>query len=118
MTTPEFDPRIGWRLKLRELHILSAVVERGSMARAAAQLRMSQPSVSEAIANLEATLRVRLLDRSTQGVEPTVYAQALLKRAQAVFDELQQGLRDIEFLSDPASGEVGVGCPENLSAGF
>jgi len=115
---PEFDPRIGRQLKLRELHILSAVVERGSMAKAAAQLRMSQPSVSEAIANLEATLRVRLLDRSTQGVEPTVYAQALLKRAQAVFDELQQGLRDIEFLSDPAVGEVRVGCPENLSAGF
>ena len=34
------------------------------------------------------------------------------------FDELRQGLRDIEFLLDPAVGEVRVGCPEGLAAGF
>ena len=114
----ELDQRIGRRLKLRDLQILSAVVQLKSMAKAAAQLRMSQPSVSEAVANLETTLRVRLLDRSPKGVEPTLYAQALLKRGQVVFDELQQGLRDLEFLTDPTVGEVRVGCPENLSAGF
>ena len=45
------------------------------MAKAARQLAMSQPAVSEAIANLEQLLRVRLLDRSTHGVEPTLYAR-------------------------------------------
>ena len=47
--------------KLRDLHILSKVVEWGSMAKAASHLAMSQPAVSEAIFNLEAALRVRLL---------------------------------------------------------
>jgi DNA-binding transcriptional LysR family regulator len=42
----------------------------------------------------------------------------LLRRGQVVFDELRQGVRDIEFLSSPAAGEVRVGCPESLTAGF
>lgn len=117
-TNMEWETRIGRRLKLRDLHILSAVAERGSMAKAAAHLRMSQPSISEAIANLEAALGVRLLDRSSRGIAPTMYAQALLKRSHVVFDELRQGIRDIEFLADPSAGEVRIGCPENISAGF
>jgi DNA-binding transcriptional LysR family regulator len=89
----EWDARIGKRLRLRDLHILSAVAERGSMAKAAKHLAMSQPAISEAIANLEAVLRVRLLDRGPRGVEPTIYAEALLKRGLVVFDELRQGIR-------------------------
>lgn len=114
------DPadHIGRRVKLRELYILSAVVERGSMAKAAAHLAMSQPAVSEAIASLEGTLKVRLLDRGPRGIEPTIYAQALLRRGTVVFDELAQGLRDIAYLADPATGEVRIGCPESLAAGF
>jgi len=79
---------------------------------------MSQPAVSEAIASLEGTLKVRLLDRGSRGIQPTIYAQALLKRGTIVFDELSQGLRDIEHLADPATGEVRIGCPESLAAGF
>src|SRR5215470_19515952 len=114
------DPtdHIGRRFKLRELYILCAVVERGSMAKGASHLAMSQPAVSEAIASLEETLKVRLLDRGSRGIEPTIYARALLKRSTVVFDELQQGLRDIKYLADPATGEVRIGCPESLAAGF
>ena len=110
--------RIDRRLKLRELQVLSAVVDCGSMVKAANQLGMSQPAVSAAIANLETALGVRLLDRNPRGIEPTIYSKALLKRGRVVFDELRQGLRDIEFLLDPASGEVRVGCPEGTAAGF
>jgi DNA-binding transcriptional LysR family regulator len=111
----EWERRIGRRLRLRDLHILSTVVERGSMAKAAAHLAVSQPAVSDAIANLEAALGVRLLDRGPHGVAPTIYADALLKRGNVVFDELMQGIRDIEFLANPNSGEVRVGCPESLA---
>src|SRR5262245_50139743 len=92
-----WETRLGRRLKLRDLHILFTVVQWGSMAKGAAQLGMSQPAVSEAIASLENALQVRLLDRSSRGVEATVYARALLKRGHVVFDELKQGIRDIEF---------------------
>src|SRR5690348_2410139 len=116
--TVNWDNRVGRRVKLRDLYILFSVVQWGSMAKGAAHLGMSQPAVSEAIASLEDALRVRLLDRSPRGVEPTVYARALLKRADVVFDELKQGIRDIEYLADPTAGEIRVGCPESLSAGF
>lgn len=109
---------ISRRLKLRELYIVSAVVQLGSMAKAAEQLAMSQPAVSDAVAKCEATLGVRLLDRNRRGVEPTIYARALLKRGDVIFDELRQGLRDIEFLKNPASGEVRIACSEALAAGF
>lgn len=113
-----WESRIGPRLKLRDLHILLTVVQWGSMAKGAAHLGMSQPAVSEAIARLEDALRVRLLDRGPRGVEPTIYARALLKRGDVVFDELKQGVRDIEFLADPTAGEIRIGCPESLAAGF
>jgi DNA-binding transcriptional LysR family regulator len=116
--SPDWESRIGRRLKLRDLHILFTVVQWGSMAKGASHLGMSQPAVSEAIASLEDALGVRLLDRSPRGIEPTVYAHALLKRRHIVFDELKQGIRDIQFLADPTVGEVRVGCPESMAAGF
>ena len=108
--------RIGKRMKLRDLYILSAVVRWGSMAKAASHLGMSQPAVSEAIASLEAALGVRLLNRHAQGVESTIYADALLRRGQVVFDELMQAINDIEFLANPEVGEVRIACAEFLSA--
>jgi DNA-binding transcriptional LysR family regulator len=112
-----WENRIGRRLRLRDLHFLFAVVQSRSMAKAAAYLGVSQPVVSEAIADLESTVGVRLLDRSPRGVEPTLYGQALLSRSQIAFDELRQGIKDIEFLADPTTGEVRAGCSESLTAG-
>jgi DNA-binding transcriptional LysR family regulator len=112
-----WESQIGRRLKLRDLHVFLMVVQCGSMAKAAKQLGVSQPSVSEFIADLEHALGVRLVDRSTRGVEPTAYGGALLKRSVAAFDELKQGIRDIEFLSDQTAGEVRIAAPVAL-AGF
>src|SRR5581483_8746425 len=116
--TQDWDNRIGRRVTIRDLHILSAVVHWGSMAKAASHLAMSQSAVSEGIAHLEDALRVRLLDRSAHGIEPTIYANVLLKRGHAVFDELKEGIKEIEFLSDPTAGEIRIGCPEILSYGL
>ena len=114
----QWEDRIGRRLKLRDVNILLAVVQCGSMARAAERLAVSQPVVSKAIADLEHTLGVRLLDRSRQGIEPTSYGQALLKRGLAAFDELRQGVKDIEFLADPTAGEVRIGTTDAMAAGL
>jgi len=112
------DNQIGRRLTLRDLHLFFTVVQHGSMAKAAAQLGISQPSVSEVIADLEHTLGARLFDRRPRGVEPTMYGNALLMRTRAVFDELRQGIKDIEVLADPASGEVRIACAGAALATF
>ena len=114
----QWESRIGRRLKLRDLHVLFAVMQWGSMAKAAKQLAMSQPAVSKVIADLEEVLHVRLLDRSSRGIEPTLYANALLKRGSVAFDELRQGIRDIEFLADPTAGEIRIASPETVISGL
>jgi DNA-binding transcriptional LysR family regulator len=114
----QWNERILQRLKLRDLRVLMTVAQTGSMGKTAAQLAMSQPAVSKAIAEMERTLDVQLLDRSAQGVEMTRYGNALLKWAIAVFDDLRQAAHDLQSLSDPASGEIRIGTTDSMIAGF
>src|SRR5258708_7892096 len=162
----EWSERIGRRIRLRDLHILLAVVQCKSMAKAAEHLAISKPVVSKVIADLEQVLGrvqagvrrapvqgrrsplirrawkaaehlaiskpvvskviadleqvlgVRLLERDRHGAEPTIYGAALLKRGTTVFDELREGVKDIEFLTDPAAGELRIGGNPLLVASF
>jgi DNA-binding transcriptional LysR family regulator len=113
-----WEDRVGRRIKLSDLHILLAVAQSGSMAKAATQLAVSHPVVSRSIGDLERTLGVRLFDRARHGVELTPYGKALLGRSHAVFDDLRQAVKDIEHLADPNSGEVKIGTTAPLAASF
>src|SRR3954468_4505111 len=106
------------KLKLRQLEILLAVANAGSMAKAAKQLAISQPAISRAIADAEHALGLPLFDRSRQGVRPTRYGDALVKRGIAAFDEIAQGEKDVAFLADPASGELWIGSAPGLAEGI
>jgi DNA-binding transcriptional LysR family regulator len=111
-----WDDRVRRRFKLRDLDILMAVIDARTMGKAATRLDMAQPAISKAVADLEHMLGVRLLDRSRQGVEPTPYGLALVKRGVAVFDELRQGFQDINFLTDPTAGELRLAATEPVAA--
>src|SRR3954467_7542787 len=113
-----WNDRIGRRIKLSDLHILMAVAQSGSMARAASHLAVSHPVVSRSISDLERALGVQLLVRNPRGVELTDYGRAMLSRSNAAFDELRQGVKDIESLADPTVGEVRIGTTPPLSASF
>jgi DNA-binding transcriptional LysR family regulator len=111
----DWEGHIGRRLRLRDLHVFSRVVQLGSMAKAAAQMRVTQPAVSQVIADLEHALGVSLLDRSPRGVTPTIYGETLLRGGSAAFDDLRQTIKQIEFLANPTAGEVRIGCPETVA---
>ena len=110
-----WDDRTKRRLKLRDLDILLAVVETGSMGKAAKHLNISQPAVTKAIIELEDALGVRLVDRSRRGVVPTPYGLALAKRGVVIFNDLRQGIQDIDFLSDPTKGEIRIGTTDPIA---
>jgi len=114
----QLSDRIGSRMKLQDLHVLVTVVHAGSMGKAAQLLNTTQPNVSRSIAELEHTLGVRLLDRHRQGIEPTEFGRALLDCGAAVFDDLRQGVKNIESLADPTAGEVRIGTTAFLAASF
>jgi DNA-binding transcriptional LysR family regulator len=114
----QLSDRIGRRIKLSDLHVLLTVVEAGSMNKAARLLNTTQPAVSRSIGTLEQTIGVRLLDRRPQGIEPTHYGRAVLDGGAAVFDDLRQTLKSVEFLTDPTAGSVRIGCSPLLAASF
>jgi DNA-binding transcriptional LysR family regulator len=114
----KWPDRIGRRVKLRDLHIVLAVAEAGSMTQAAEELAVSYPVVSKTISELEHTLGVKLFDRSISGVEPTHYGRALLKSGVAVFDEMRRGLQQIEFIKQPDAGELRISSSIVTDAGL
>jgi DNA-binding transcriptional LysR family regulator len=109
--------RIARRLKLHDVRVLISVIEAGSMHKAANRLGTSQPAISRAIADLEHSVGVRLLERSPRGIQPTQYGRVLLKHSVAAFDEFRQGVKDIKFLADPSTGELRIGCSDAMAAG-
>ncbi len=111
----EWDDRIGRRLRLKDLHTLQTVAEVGSMAKASEHLALSQPAISKAVSEMEGILSVPLLDRSARGVELTEFGRLLVERARVIFDEIREGVSDIEHLSDPTRGTVRIGATEPVT---
>lgn len=106
------------RVRLHDLETLIAVVQARGMRKASQTLHLSQSAVSRVIGELEDTLGLRLLERGPRGIEPTPFGDALVRRAKAVFDEMQGALRELDHMADPSGGEVRLGCMETLHAGL
>ena len=100
----KWSDRIGRRLKLHDLHVLMTVAETGSMGRAAERLAVSPPSVSKAISDMEHVIGGTSSRQRLEGaLKPTGYGRALLRHSIGAFDELRQGIKAIESLSDPSN---------------
>jgi DNA-binding transcriptional LysR family regulator len=113
------DPeRLATRIKLSDLRLLRTIVDRGGMAKAAQHLNMTQPGVSKALATMERTLGVRLLDRDRHGVTPTIYGEVMLDGGLAAFDEVRQSLVRLRYLADPNAGILRLACTQPLALGF
>lgn len=76
-------------MKLRSLEAFCAAVEERTISGAARRMYLSQPSVSERLAELEREAHVPLLKRSRQGVEPTEQGALLYEHARMVLGEIQ-----------------------------
>ncbi|SDS99340.1 LysR family transcriptional regulator [Actinoplanes derwentensis] len=84
----------------RQLRALVAVVDAGTFTGAAAELGVSQASVSRAIAALEATMGVRLLQRTTRHVALTATGRQVLEGARRILDEITHLRRIAERRQD------------------
>jgi DNA-binding transcriptional LysR family regulator len=111
----KWDDRVSRRIRLKDLHTLQTIAELGSMAKASRHLALSQPAISKSMADLEHTVGAPLLDRSAQGVELTECGRLLIERGRVIFDELLQGMKEIEHRSDPTQGLIRIGTTEPLT---
>src|SRR5258706_642941 len=88
---------------LAETTAFVAVVELKSYTKAAEQLALSPPRVSEMVRKLEERLGVRLVERTTRSVAPTAAGEALVEGLRPVLDEYQSALESTnEFRGKPA----------------
>lgn len=81
-------------VELRHLRCLIAIVDAGTFTDAAIDLGMSQAAVSRTLANLERTLGVRLLHRTSRSVVLTPTGAQLVLRARHLLDELDDLVRE------------------------
>jgi DNA-binding transcriptional LysR family regulator len=98
--------------RLDELAVLVAVIDQGSLIRAAHRLRRSAPAVTRALAALEARVGVRLVERTTRRLAPTEAGRALADRARALLGEYDSA---VAGLSDaPLRGLLRVTAPQQF----
>lgn len=104
------------RFDLAELETFLAVAELGSFSLAAKKLHISQPSVTSRVQRLEATLRVKLLIRTTRRVEPTVEGARLLEAAQQALSGLREVLREFQAAANTDRRRVVVAATPMVAA--
>jgi len=93
-----------------DLMAFITVAREGSFTRAAAQLGVTQPALSQAITGLENRLKIRLLTRTTRSVSLTAAGERLLLAIGTRFDEIETELDMLTELRDKPAGTVRITC--------
>ena len=96
-------PRLDPRIRLRHLTAFLETIRQGGVARAGAELGMTQPAVSKALAELEAIAGVALFDRSRRALALTGEGEVFARFAQASLATLGQGFDTLDAARNGAS---------------
>lgn len=103
---------------VRSASIMLECARRGSLGRAASALNMTQPAVTRTLRQLEQGFGVMLFERTTRGVVPTVYGEALLPYAQLVVSEIGNADDLIRQMRGASRGVVRIGGVASVVGGF
>lgn len=102
------------RRNLNDLLSFVTVAREGSFTRAAAQLGVTQPALSQAISGLEERMQIRLLTRTTRSVSVTAAGERLLQSVGHRVDEIEAELDMLTALRDKPAGTVRITCGPNV----
>ena len=102
------------RRNLNDLLSFVTVAREGSFTRAAAQLGVTQPALSQAISGLEERMQIRLLTRTTRSVSVTAAGERLLQSVGHRIDEIETELDMLTALRDKPAGTVRITCGPNV----
>lgn len=103
---------------LDDMILLVEVAESGSFTRGGARLGMPKSTASQRIAQLEARLGLRLLNRSTRQVTLTAAGQVYLDYCRRVRDEAQNATVAMGHLKSQPDGHLRITCPEITASHF
>ena len=97
------------RLKLRQLRLLIAIADEGTVLRGSQALNIAQPAATKSIKELEDALGLRLFERSSRGVVPTEFGEIMIKHARLILTQLRHASEELQSLEEGLSGRVYVG---------
>ena len=101
-------------MDIQQLRSFAAVARHRHFTRAAAELHVGQPAVSQHIRRLEAELGVRLLSRTTRSVELTEAGRLLLERSERALGELDAAVAELAELRGLVRGRLTIGAMQWL----
>jgi DNA-binding transcriptional LysR family regulator len=105
-------------MDVRHLRNMLAVIEEGSLGKAAQRLHISQPALTKSIQRLEEHLGVRLFERDSRGMRPTFYADSLRGYAKAACIGMAEAESQIAALRNGTEGIITVAGPPLIMTEF
>lgn len=102
-------------MRLEQIYYIVTIEEAGSISEASKRLYVAQPSISQALSNLEEELQTQIFIRNRNGVVPTVQGVQILKHARRILNEVEE-IKDLTTKEDTKiTGEIRVGAIPTLS---
>jgi len=105
-------------LGVRSAAVILECARRGSLGAAAAALNMTQPAVTRMLKRVEEGYGVHLFDRTTRGVVPTVFGEALLPYAKLIVSEIGNADDVIRQMRGASRGMVRIGGVGSVVGGY
>lgn len=102
-------------MELRQLRYFVAIVDHGSLSRAARVLHIVQPALTQQIQQLEEELGASLLHRSAQGMQATDAGKIFYEHALAILKQVADAKSAVNQTTDKPSGTVALGIPQSAS---
>src|SRR5580700_6384445 len=109
MTSARLERWIARKFRLRHVELVATLYEARSMLKAAKRLNLTQPTVTKALRDVEATLNLPLFERTNRGLAPTPYGEIFARHAKIVLAQLRHAAEELESLRVGYSGKVTVG---------
>lgn len=105
--------RLDWyirsNLKLRHLQLLVALDDYRHLGKVAALLNVTQPALSKTLAELQTSLGVKLFERTGRGLQPTEYANVLIRHARKMLQDLAEAGDELHALTSGTERRIRVG---------
>ena len=105
-------------MDFKQLKYFIQIVEAGSVSRAASQLNVAQPALSQQLRKLEEQLGVELVIRHSRGVMPNEVGRLLLEHARSLLRQLERTKELVQYHAANPSGEVRLGLPTSAARGL
>jgi DNA-binding transcriptional LysR family regulator len=103
-------------VSMRALECLVAIVEQGSLTKAAAVLHMSQPALSHQIAAIERELGTPVIERLPRGIRPTAAGLAAVAEARIALAAADRAVLAGRRVAAGSGGRIRIACAETMTA--